>query len=104
MTVIRSLAISWLAVCAYAFGTPYGRKSRPRVNDLKAFNGHDEISSSLQTSIKKEFDVLDYVDPLIGTAGGGHVFPGPTMPFGMFYGFNAFQRRLTVYRHGETSR
>ncbi|KAJ5679915.1 secreted glycosidase [Penicillium macrosclerotiorum] len=29
------------------------------------------------------FDVLDYVDPLIGTANGGHVFPGATLPFGM---------------------
>ncbi|KAJ5884699.1 hypothetical protein N7495_009209 [Penicillium taxi] len=29
------------------------------------------------------FDVLDYVDPLIGTANGGHVFAGATLPFGM---------------------
>ncbi|KAJ5544487.1 hypothetical protein N7535_007114 [Penicillium sp. DV-2018c] len=29
------------------------------------------------------FDVLDYVDPLIGTAKGGHVFAGATLPFGM---------------------
>ncbi|RYP90953.1 hypothetical protein DL770_002958 [Monosporascus sp. CRB-9-2] len=29
------------------------------------------------------FDVLDYVDPLIGTVNGGHVFPGATLPFGM---------------------
>ncbi|KAF2672136.1 alpha-1,2-mannosidase, putative subfamily [Microthyrium microscopicum] len=29
------------------------------------------------------FNVLDFVDPLIGTAAGGHVFPGATMPFGM---------------------
>ncbi|KAI1631451.1 glycoside hydrolase family 92 protein [Biscogniauxia mediterranea] len=28
-------------------------------------------------------DVLRYVDPLIGTANGGHVFPGPTLPYGM---------------------
>ena len=25
----------------------------------------------------------DYVDPLIGTVNGGHVFPGATLPFGM---------------------
>jgi hypothetical protein len=36
-----------------------------------------------QTTFNKEFDVLDYVDPLIGTAAGGHVFAGATMPFGM---------------------
>ncbi|PKY01040.1 alpha-1,2-mannosidase [Aspergillus campestris IBT 28561] len=29
------------------------------------------------------FDVLDYVDPLIGTANGGHSFAGATLPFGM---------------------
>ncbi|KAK5991857.1 putative secreted glycosidase [Cladobotryum mycophilum] len=29
------------------------------------------------------FDVLDYVNPLIGTANGGHVFAGATLPFGM---------------------
>ncbi|KAL2266066.1 hypothetical protein VTJ83DRAFT_5418 [Remersonia thermophila] len=28
-------------------------------------------------------DVLRYVDPLIGTANGGHVFPGATLPYGM---------------------
>ncbi|KAJ5971583.1 Alpha-1-2-mannosidase [Penicillium vulpinum] len=30
-----------------------------------------------------EIDVLKYVDPLIGTANGGHVFAGATLPFGM---------------------
>lgn len=28
-------------------------------------------------------DILQYVDPLIGTTNGGHVFPGATLPFGM---------------------
>ncbi|KAI0142900.1 glycoside hydrolase family 92 protein [Xylariaceae sp. FL1272] len=28
-------------------------------------------------------DVLRYVDPLIGTVNGGHVFPGATLPYGM---------------------
>ncbi|KAI0477295.1 alpha-1,2-mannosidase-like protein [Xylariaceae sp. FL0804] len=28
-------------------------------------------------------DVLRYVDPLIGTANGGHVFPGASLPYGM---------------------
>lgn len=27
--------------------------------------------------------VLRYIDPLIGTANGGHVFPGATLPYGM---------------------
>lgn len=28
-------------------------------------------------------DILRHVDPLIGTANGGHVFPGATLPYGM---------------------
>lgn len=28
-------------------------------------------------------DVLRYIDPLIGTSNGGHVFPGATLPYGM---------------------
>jgi putative alpha-1,2-mannosidase len=28
-------------------------------------------------------DALQYVDPLIGTVNGGHVFAGATLPFGM---------------------
>ncbi|TEY82454.1 hypothetical protein BOTCAL_0029g00430 [Botryotinia calthae] len=35
------------------------------------------------SQIEKEFDVFKYVDPFIGTAKGGHVFPGATLPFGM---------------------
>lgn len=28
-------------------------------------------------------DIFQYIDPLIGTVNGGHVFPGATLPFGM---------------------
>jgi putative alpha-1,2-mannosidase len=28
-------------------------------------------------------NILDFVDPLIGTVNGGHVFPGATLPFAM---------------------
>ncbi|VUC30410.1 unnamed protein product [Clonostachys rosea] len=30
-----------------------------------------------------DVDILDYIDPLIGTSDGGHVFPGASLPFGM---------------------
>lgn len=33
--------------------------------------------------VKAQTTTVDYVDPLIGTGGHGHTFPGPTMPFGM---------------------
>ena len=28
-------------------------------------------------------NILNFVDPLIGTVNGGHVFPGATLPFAM---------------------
>ncbi len=28
-------------------------------------------------------DLVDHIDPFIGTGGHGHTFPGPTLPFGM---------------------
>ena len=31
-------------------------------------------------------DVLDWVDPLIGSQGGGNVFAGATLPYGMAKG------------------
>lgn len=33
-------------------------------------------------NVRKQ-SAFDYVDPLIGTVNGGHVFPGATLPFGM---------------------
>jgi putative alpha-1,2-mannosidase len=30
-----------------------------------------------------QLDLVQYVNPLIGTGGHGHTFPGATMPFGM---------------------
>ncbi len=35
------------------------------------------------TQINENDDVLNYVDPFIGTGGHGHTFPGATTPFGM---------------------
>lgn len=32
---------------------------------------------------QQQDDIFKYVDPLIGTTNGGHVFPGATLPFGM---------------------
>lgn len=30
-----------------------------------------------------ESGIFQYIDPLIGTTNGGHVFPGATLPFGL---------------------
>ncbi|RFU33211.1 hypothetical protein B7463_g3124, partial [Scytalidium lignicola] len=35
------------------------------------------------TGRASSFNVLDFVNPLIGTASGGHVFPGASLPYGM---------------------
>ena len=35
------------------------------------------------TTVYTQKTPYDYVDPLIGTVNGGHVFPGATLPFGM---------------------
>ncbi|TGO08446.1 hypothetical protein BTUL_0209g00170 [Botrytis tulipae] len=35
------------------------------------------------TTNSSTYDVLDYVDQLIGSSNGGNVFPGATVPFGM---------------------
>ncbi|MFC3120597.1 GH92 family glycosyl hydrolase [Agaribacter flavus] len=41
-----------------------------------------EVTEVLHTETHSS-DVLDYVDPFIGTGGHGHTFPGATAPFGM---------------------
>ncbi|KAF4631465.1 hypothetical protein G7Y89_g6666 [Cudoniella acicularis] len=38
---------------------------------------------AIQETGNNTFDVFKYIDPLIGTINGGHVFPGATLPFGM---------------------
>ncbi|KAJ5220375.1 hypothetical protein N7468_009579, partial [Penicillium chermesinum] len=40
------------------------------------------VQSTLSAQ-QDDFDVLDYIDPFIGTANGGHVFAGATLPYGM---------------------
>ena len=38
---------------------------------------------ALSTAHARAASLTDFVDPMIGTAEHGHVFPGPTLPFGM---------------------
>ncbi|KAI0124094.1 family 92 glycosyl hydrolase [Xylariales sp. AK1849] len=49
---------------------------------------HSSIPGMLLTSFfgrssGQKSDILDYIDPLIGTINGGHVFAGATLPYGM---------------------
>lgn len=41
------------------------------------------VYGAVAAAQKQEKTGYDYVDPLIGTIKGGHVFPGATLPFGM---------------------
>ncbi|KAG6018014.1 hypothetical protein E4U54_007810 [Claviceps lovelessii] len=41
------------------------------------------LSSAQPASSSPSLNVLDFVDPLIGTSNGGHVFPGASLPYGM---------------------
>jgi putative alpha-1,2-mannosidase len=41
------------------------------------------LALPILTQAQSGRDILQYVDPLIGTANGGHVFAGATLPFGM---------------------
>ncbi|CAI6297492.1 unnamed protein product [Periconia digitata] len=41
------------------------------------------LSAAVLAQENDQRDILDYVDPLIGTINGGHVFAGASLPFGM---------------------
>ena len=41
------------------------------------------LFSCKQSEIQDHKSILDFVDPFIGTADHGHVYPGATVPFGM---------------------
>lgn len=41
------------------------------------------LTASCQTSTEKDENLVDYVDPFIGTDFHGHTFPGAATPFGM---------------------
>ncbi|GAB7348142.1 hypothetical protein MBLNU459_g6158t1 [Dothideomycetes sp. NU459] len=43
----------------------------------------DALCLSRTASAQSSGSILQFVNPLIGTANGGHVFPGATLPFGM---------------------
>ncbi|OQE31122.1 hypothetical protein PENFLA_c002G09933 [Penicillium flavigenum] len=41
------------------------------------------LVSAADTSPVEDYDVLQYINPLIGSANGGNVFPGASLPYGM---------------------
>ncbi|OAX83493.1 hypothetical protein ACJ72_02145 [Emergomyces africanus] len=41
------------------------------------------LEGSAVAEARASKNILDFIDPLIGTINGGHVFPGATLPYGM---------------------
>ncbi|KAI0863925.1 alpha-1,2-mannosidase-like protein [Xylaria cubensis] len=52
---------------------------------IETFNPPRRMLFGITTALagKSTSDILQFVDPLIGTVNGGHVFPGATLPYGM---------------------
>ncbi|KAK5626370.1 hypothetical protein RRF57_002085 [Xylaria bambusicola] len=52
---------------------------------VESFNPPRRVLLSITKTLagKSNIDVLEFIDPLIGTVNGGHVFPGATLPYGM---------------------
>ena len=44
---------------------------------------YGERSGAASSNQDVNNDILQFIDPLIGTTNGGHVFPGATLPYGM---------------------
>ncbi|CAG8737273.1 12420_t:CDS:2, partial [Cetraspora pellucida] len=72
---ILSFFISIL-ILVILYYIPAGRES--------LYTSHQELNSAdEQLEIYDRANVTGFVDPLIGTAKDGHVFPGPCLPFGV---------------------
>lgn len=63
--------------CGILSLSPFG------VHLRRAFNTISLLLSVLFIASTAHSQVASLVDPLLGASGGGNVFPGPTMPFGM---------------------
>ncbi|KAI1118384.1 alpha-1,2-mannosidase-like protein [Nemania sp. NC0429] len=52
---------------------------------IESFNPPRRLLFGITAALGRDArtDVLQFVDPLIGTVNGGHVFPGATLPYGM---------------------
>lgn len=51
--------------------------------DIAGPYGSPSTSGAVRHQNGGDNDILQFIDPLIGTTNGGHVFPGATLPYGM---------------------
>ncbi len=65
------------------------------------------LSCNTQKTQVDKYEVLEYVDPFIGTTGGGNQQPGSRLPFGSVHlspvNLNEFTPKSTNYRYGESN-
>jgi predicted alpha-1,2-mannosidase len=69
--------------CSYLFGERFNFITSNLTYMKKLFLIWTLLGMSLICSLAQEMRPVDYVDPFIGTEGGGNVFPGACLPFGM---------------------
>lgn len=68
----------------YAFFNEGTRSALPElVNKTLNLEPTPLSSTSSPSSPSPPYDPFDFIDPLIGTTDGGHVFPGASLPFSM---------------------
>ena len=68
------------SLCALLLNRPAPGRDMGQFNMLKASTA---LLLTALITVHTQKTPYDYVDPLIGTLNGGHVFPGATLPFGM---------------------
>ncbi|KAL5356970.1 glycosyl hydrolase family 92-domain-containing protein [Aspergillus floccosus] len=57
--------------------------SRPSFAFISAIRIAQALTNAQLPPLPDDYDVLQYVDPLIGSANGGNVFAGASLPYGM---------------------
>lgn len=75
------MTLKWLPFTLF---TSLSVFSFSQIKELKEASDKAEVKLTAETNKSKEtLDLTQFVDPIIGTGGHGHTYPGPTVPFGM---------------------
>ncbi|KAH9434010.1 hypothetical protein MCOR27_005625 [Pyricularia oryzae] len=81
---VRLLLTLTASLCVlYFFLLPSDPQSFQGVDNKRYPASSRESGNSHPTGAFADGEILKFVDPLIGTVNGGHVFPGATLPYGM---------------------
>ncbi|KAJ3027995.1 UNVERIFIED_CONTAM: hypothetical protein HDU68_002677 [Siphonaria sp. JEL0065] len=80
---VKSPANSQASVQTSAVSATIIVSDKIKNNSIADVPAHATVSTATKLLPKKKFNILDWVDPRIGTAGDGHVWLGSTVPNGM---------------------